>query len=1193
MKKLVGIPPASGYSRMDMLLLCTSDSVCIVHRRGKGQGQMTLRHTNSLGLFLVLALLAALAAPSRSSAQATSQIEGTITDQTGAVVPSADISLENEETGIRRQTESGEDGSYLFPLLDPGRYRIVVRAEGFNPIGRTGLQLQVAQSATIDFAVSVGTVEEVVNVTETAPLLDTSSNAIGGVVTVEKIDNLPAKGRNPYTFMMLMPGVRITRNTTNSPAISSHWQFFSINGSRPGENAFLLDGGNNSNVGFNSPNYTPQMEAVMELKVQTNNYGAEHANATGGVINVVTKGGTNQFHGSAYEFLRNDKLSANNFFLNRAGRERTALRYNQFGGTVGGPIARNKTFFFFGLESLRIKNPWAFTGTVPTSLQRQGDFSETRDAQAQMIGVFDPLTTREDASNPGAWLRDQFQGNAVPAARFNPVALTASEFYPAPNQAGDANTGNNNYFASRARPNSKNDYSIRADHDLNPETRLMGRYSGSFVNNETPNEFGVGNVASAQNQFFDQEHSSQVVKLTKMFSPSMFGEFVASGNRFNFLRDAIGNDFDVRELGFPGYLADSSRAQGFPRLAPAGMSALGQTRFVQHAYHRAELKANFTKISGNHTWKFGGLAMGAWLNVRLDIFSTGTYSFGAAFTRDDPLRASPSSGLGFATFLLGLPGGTHNPTELHASALNKYVGFYVQDEYRATSRLTLNFGLRYDYETPRTERRNESGNFDFSTPSTLSNGTVINGGVIFPGVDGLPRGHWERDLDNFGPRFGFAYRLANDTVFRGGYGVFFGNSWGSGVNGTGIPQPGFTCSTPVTSSFDGGITPAPGLSLSNPFPDGFCAAPRSSLGLLTDLGVGVRFVGRQHPNPYSQHWNFDIQQRLPGDVLWQVGYAGSRAIDIIGTWEWNTLDPQHMSLGSQLNQRVPNPFFGIIERGGLSGPTITRGQSLRPYPQFTGVSDRDAPNGSGIYHSLVTKIERRFAQGFSVVGSYTWSKNIDDSRASRTGFPGDSFVSGALMNYWNRKGERALAVYDTPHILTAGWVFELPFGAGRRFLDRPGALDKILGGWQLNGTYNYTSGAPLAIGGGNTNGAFTGTRPDWNGQNASLSTNHSKRLDRWFDTSNFSRNEPFTFGNAPRVMPNLRGDSDNSFSISMFKNLKIAERVNLQIRAEAFNAFNRPQFGNPVTSINSTAFGVVRAQSNPPRDVQLALKLLF
>lgn len=1142
----------------------------------------------------LLVVLAAIALVSpKVGAQSTSQITGTISDESGAVVGGAEISLENEGTGIRRQTQSNHDGSYLFPLLDPGRYRIVVRAEGFNPIAQSGLQLRVAQTATVNLTVRVGTVAETIEVTDTAPLLDTSSNAIGGVVTREKVANLPVKGRNPFTFMSLVPGVRITRNTTNAPAIGSHWQFFSINGSRPGGNAFLLDGGNNSNVGFNSPNYTPQTEAVAEMKVQTNNYGAEHANATGGVINVVTRGGTNEFHGSAFEFLRNDKLSANNFFSNRAGSPRTALRYNQFGGVVGGPVVKNKTFFFFGFEALRIRSPWDSTRTVPTALQGSGDFSETLNDQAKMISVHDPLTVREDPSEAGAWLRDPFPGNTLPAARLSPVALAASDFYPSPNQAGDTYTGNGNFFVSKARPVGKNDYSIRMDHDVDNTSRLMGRYSGSFVANENPNEFGDGNRGSALQQFFDQEHSAPVVKLTKGFSPTMFGEFVASGNRFNFLRNAAGNDFDVRELGFPDYLSVGSRAQGFPRLAPAGMSPLGQTRFVQHAYHRVELKANFTKVSGKHTFKFGGLTMGAWLNVRLDIFSTGTYNFGAGFTRRNPVRSDTDSGLGYATFLLGLPDGTHNPTELHASTINKYVGFYVQDEFQATPRLTLNIGLRYDYEAPRTERRDEMANFDFTTPTTLANGTEVRGGNIFPGVNGLPRGHWDPDNNNFGPRFGFAYRLADDAVFRGGYGVFFGNSWGSGINGQFIPQPGFTCSTPVTSSFDGGITPAPGLSLSNPFPNGFCSSPRTELGLLTDLGTTAHFVGRQHPIPYSQQWNFDIQKRLPGDVLMQIGYAGSRSIDVIGTWEWNTLDPQHMSLGPRLNEQVPNPFLGVIERGALSGPTITLGQSLRPYPQFTRVVDRDAPNGSGIYHSMVLKVERRFAKGFAMVGSYTWSKNIDDTIASPTGFPGDAFAFGTLMNYYNRKGERALAVYDTPHILTTSWVYELPFGSGKRFLNRNGALEKILGGWQLNGIYSYASGAPLAIGGGNDNGAFTSRRPDWDGTNATLRTGHSQRLDRWFDTTRFSLNEPFTYGNAPRVMPNLRGDSSNSFDFSIFKNVQVSEGIRLQIRAEAFNAFNRPQFRAPISSINSTAFGVVRGQANSPRDIQLALKLLF
>ena len=1147
-----------------------------------------------LNFLATLALLLTGAGGTVAYGQLTAQLTGTIIDPSGAMIQGAGVTIVNEGTGIKWEARTNQSGTYTIPFLQPGNYGIKVVRQGFKALSRSGIRLEVAQTAKLDFTMEVGATTDSIVVTDEAPLLDSGTNSIGGLVAADKVENLPIKGRNSSAFMMLVPGVRATRATTGGPVLESHYQFFSVNGSRPGQNQFMLDGGNNTNVGFNSPEYSSQVEAVQEFKVQTSNYSAEYANAAGAVINIVTKNGTNQFHGSLFEYFRNDALAATDFFSNAAGKKKPMLRYNQYGGTVGGPIVKNRTFFYFGYESLQLRDPIITTTTVPTNLQRAGDFSKTFTSTGALIAIHDPFTTRADPNKPGAFVRTPFAGNIVPANRVSPVALNIQKYYPQPTSLGDAGSGLNNFFFSGTRTRPVQDYTLRIDHQFNSTTMLMGRFSQSTVTITNPATFGSSDVGSPGYSRNPQSHPSGLIKATKTFTPTLFGEFVGSYNRFNFDRRGLSNGFDLTQLGFPAYIAANSKALGFPSIGIDSMSGLGGFQNEHDAYDRYEGKANISKLKGKHTLKFGGLFSVVKFNSAQNSTADGNYSFAKSFTQGpDPLSNVATSGFGYATFLLGtLTGGNHNAGELRSALAQRYIGGYFQDDFKVNSRLNLNLGIRYDYESPRTERHDQLANFDYSSPSTLSNGVPVRGGLIFPGAGGLPRGHWNASPKNFAPRFGFSYSLTKDTVVRGGYGMFYSNSWGSGRNGNGMPPTGFLCSSNITSSLDGGLTPF--ALISDPFPRGFCKATGSSAGLLTSLGQSVDMIDRNQKIPYAQSWNLDIQRKLPKEILFEVAYAGSRGINLAGTLEYNQLDPRYMAMGTKLNDQVPNPFYGIVLEGPLSEKTITRGQSLRPYPQFVGVSSRDATYGASVYHAMYLKMERRFSKGFSIQGSYTFSKLIDDVIPSRTGFPGESFSGAPLQNFYDRRSERALASFDTPHNLTISSVYELPFGPGKAFLKTQGIAGKIAGGWQINGIALFQSGPALQVNGGNGNGAFAGTqRPNWSGVNATKDGRIQDRLGAYFDTSVFSFNAPFTFGNAPRIMPNLRGPGAANFDLSLFKNTRITEKLRLQFRAEAFNAFNRAQFNVPNTSINSSAFGRISAQANSPRDIQLALKLQF
>ncbi len=672
------------------------------------------------GDVLLVALL--LSCASAAYAQLTAQIVGTISDASGGVIPGVTVTVINEGTGIKWEAKTNQVGNYTVPLLQPGVYRIEVQTEGFRSLSRSGIRLEVAQTAKLDFKLELGSVTESIEVKDTAPLLDAGSNAIGGLVASDKVENLPLKGRNSNAFMMLVPGVRATRATTGQPVLESHYQFFSVNGSRPNQNQFQLDGGNNTDLAFNSPEYSAQVEAVQEFRVQTNNFSAEYANAGGAVINIVTKSGTNEFHGGLFKFFRNDALAANDFFSNLSGRSKPVFRYNQFGGTLGGPIVRNRTFFFAGSEGLRFKDPLIRTTTVPTELQKAGDFSRTFTSTGRLIVIHDPLTTRQDPNNPSRYLRSLFPGNLIPRDRINPLSARLQQYFPPPTSSGNPGSGLNNFFFSGPRTRPVNDFSGRVDHQWNATTLMTARFSKSYTTITNPATFGESNIASPGYSRNPQTHPSALLRLTKTFSPTLFGEFVGSWARWWFDRRGLSNGFNPTQLGFPAYLAANSKALGFPSIGPGEMSGLGGFQNEHDIADRVEIKANLSKVTGKHTYKFGALYnLGKYIS-RLNITATGSYSFAKSFTQGpDPFQSGPESGFGYATFLLGtLTGGAHpGSLELHSFLTQPYIGFYFQDEYKITARLTLNLGLRHDYEAPRTERDNELANFDYTGTAAL------------------------------------------------------------------------------------------------------------------------------------------------------------------------------------------------------------------------------------------------------------------------------------------------------------------------------------------------------------------------------------------------------------------------------------------------------------------------------------------
>jgi outer membrane receptor protein involved in Fe transport len=1136
------------------------------------------------------------------------QLSGTITDKSNAAIPGANISVTNSGTGIKRTTQTNETGLYVVPFLDPGTYEIVIQKDGFRTLSRAGIKLDVAQIATITFVLEVGAVTETVDVKAQAPLLDSGTASLGQVIETKQFDELPLNGRNAYSFATLAPGVRASSGFSQVAYDMFSDQFLSINGSRPNQNQFLMDGGSNTTAGFNGPGLYPSVDMVQEYVVQTNNFSAEFSNTSGGVVNVVTKSGTNVFHGVAYEFLRNDKLNANDFFDNRAGNPQAPLRFNQFGGTLGGPVVKNRTFFFFAYEGVRWIQGFTANGTLATSLQRNGDFSQTKNQAGQVVTIYDPFTNTADPNRAGGFLRSPFPGNVIPQNRIDPVAVNLVKLLPMPNTIGAQVTGANNFVSNYSAPTNENLYSIRLDHSFTDNQKLFFRLSANNTSQNRPNIYGPGFERSVPVLGNDTLLQRQLVlDYTKVLSPSTVVELNSSFLHYYITRQSPGLNFDPVQLGFPDYFhqLQPRLVPCFPTVSVSGMGVsltnpnigggfLGSCANLGNYFDTFHEAGNLTKTRGSHTFK-AGFDYGVYRWSARNFSAAGqSYTFSPNFTQGpNPLAASSNAGLGFASFLLGNGSGSITSDGPGENMETIYWGVYFQDDWRVTPKLTFNLGIRYDNPRPWTERFNRITSWCGTCPVTVA-GLSLQGGLSFPGVNGHSRYLYNTDNNNVTPRLGFSYAVNTKTVVRGGGGLFYGPVQGGAFNGTSTPNTGFAASTTWVGSVDG-ITPT--NPLSNPYPTGFVRAPGSQLGLLSQLGQNVIVMDPNRVTPYSTQWNLDVQRTAPGNFVLDVAYTGNRGLHLFGPLSSDQLPNSVLSQGAGLTRLVTNPFYGTIATGALSTPQIQLGQLLRPYPQFGFVTFGNSSYGASTYHALEIKATRRFSAGFSMMFAYTFSKVLDDVVASTAGggFPGETFGDATLQDFANRRLERAPAQFDTPQSLTLNSVYELPFGPNKRWFSANRRVGWILGGWQLSGIATYHSGVPLSLRmASNTLGNYGGAqRPNWNGQDPYTSGSITRRINDYFNTAAFSTPGSYAYGNTARLLSWLRAPAYGDLDLAIDRTFRITERVHLQFRSEAFNLLNQTVFGLPGTSIGSATAGVISTQANTPRNLQFALKLIF
>jgi hypothetical protein len=1135
---------------------------------------------------------------------------GRVTDSSGLVVPDATVQISNIATGVTVKGSANGEGNFFFSFLIPGTYQIIAEKTGFKRFQRDGIEVHVNDRLEVNIPLQLGVVSDTVTVTEEAPLLDTTSASVGRVVDSKEVRELPMNHGDPDNLIRLSGGVAFT----DSPSKDQPWQMlntaYAMAGQKSSTNEFTLDGASNTlhdvARGSVAEAWTPTGDSVAEFKVQTATFDASTGQTQGAVVNVSLKSGTNQFHGTAYWAKQMPNFNANLFFANIAGQKIGNFHYNRVGGTLNGPViipklynGKNRTFFMVAYEYIKSTTIAGTIATVPTAANRTGDFSALLKLGAN-YQIYDPFT-RVPAAN-GRFSNSPLPGNIIPANQISPIAKNILSYYPLPDLTGGTSDFGNNLNRSQWPSRIPYDTQLyKFDQVVSDRNRFMFRLNKNYHESNDTDYFGFTNPALGA--FFWTEAAGFAADDVHSFSSTLVMDIRISDTRFVRAQkpEVAGQNFMLSSLGFPTSIENQIQPgfHEFPAITMTGYTSLGSRTPLFKQTQTQSLTVSFDKIKGAHDFKFGGEYRRYPDNQWSGSSSTGLLlGFTEAYNQG-PLDSSAASprGQALAALLYGLPssGTLTIPAASNFADVSSVIAGYLQDNWKVTRKLTLNLGLRYELESPMTERYNRAvygfdptaaqpfsaqvkANYALNpTPEISASAFSVNGGLTFAGVNGNSRALYARDTNNVMPRFGFAYSANPKTVVRGGYGIYFGSL---GTRMQDAIQTGFIQNTTVIPTLDGGQTFS--ATLGSLFPNGFLPAVGSAAGALTNMGNALTF------NPYHpvaarlQKFQVDIERELPGQVLLDIGYMGARDNDLEIVRSLSALPDQYLSTTgvrdqatiNYLTANLPNPFTTPEFNGtGRAGSVISRAALLSPFPQFTSVSAYDY-DGKASYNAMNVRIEKRFSHGFMAQANYTFSKFIESTSYLN---PGDPLPTRAISNQ------------DFPHHVSISGILELPFGKGRKFLSSSHSVaGVVLGGWQLAPVYTYQSGA--AIGFGNSLLTCPISQVPISGKN-------NDKVYQWFNTSCFNRVSSQQLANnlitlSPRF-GGIRADAYNYFDASIMKSTRIHERLAVEFRVEVLNLLNQVTFAAPNTSPTSTSFGQVTAQSNVPRRMQFTLRLQF
>lgn len=1114
----------------------------------------------------------------------TANVSGIVTDPSGAAVPGVTIKLRNTSTNDARATTTGDDGRYSFSQLAPGGYEISAESKGFKSFLQPQLTLNASQSAEFNIPLTLGDSSQRVEVAAAALTLDTQSADKSVTLNSQAVVDLPTSVRNPLVLVWQTAGVVGIRQGISTNINEQNQNRFALNGGRDESAAILIDGVPSTAGDWGGVLATPSIEAVQEVQVLRNSYDVQYGRTDGGVVSMVTKGGSPKFHGNVYDYLRNSLLDANTWDRNRAGLPKAQFQRNQFGGALGGPIMNSKRLYFFGdFEELRDSTPGSFLNSVPTALERQGDFSQSFNSNGTLATIYNPFAS---VFNPATntYTRPAFTGNKIPATMLDPIGLKIANLYPQPNLPGSSLTHALNFAAGGKNVDINKRFDARVDWAKNEHFSMFTRVTKAWEDTISPTF--LGNHLDSNYSGHNPRHQV-VIAATWVPTPTWVTNVLVGTGRWREVQLSPSDGLNATALGFSSSLASQLAAQTIPQISPSNYAQLSNPRVLDDPRTTNNLQINNSKQLGDHSLKFGFIAEAQQVNST-DVNSA-TFNFTRGMT-SGPTAATDSSTTGnaIASLLLGTGSSGSAPNAARLALTQKYFAWYLEDSWKL-GRLTLNYGLRYEIQNASTERYDRQNNFAYNAVNPLSQQTGLNlkGGLQF--VNGSNRGLWDTKYNNLAPRLGLAYKLTDKLVVRAGYGIFYTPAWAGA-----LAADGYSVSTSwVSSQGGGGLVPQDRLS--NPFPNGFVQPVGSSQGLSTLVGQSVNAFVRDHPTPYVQSYSIDFQYEVTHSSVIEVGYSGVQGRKLFYGYGLNAnqLDPQYLSLGSALNAPVANPFFGKITTGTLSGPTIPRYQTLLPFPEFTAVNLSGlTPGASSSFNALTFKYSQRFTAGLQALVTYQYSKAIDNASETQSWE-----ISDAQRNVYNLSNERSISGHDVPQSFTASLTYELPFGRGRTFgsnMNR--VLDAVAGGWQVATAVRFGSGLPLQFTANNTLSTYGYSVARPNITSLTDLASGTRSPDRWFNTSSsvVSAPAPFTIGTAPRWVSNERTGPLDSADLSLMKSFNLTEAWKMQFQAQAFNLTNTPQYGRPNTTVGSTTFGVVTGTTYvTPRNIQLALRLTF
>jgi hypothetical protein len=1140
-------------------------------------------------------------------------IVGKILDPSRAAIPGAVVQITNQNMGTKLSLTAGDSGLYQASFLIPGFYRVSVEHPGFKKFVREGIELRVNDRLEVEVVLELGNADQSVTVSGETPLLNTESASLGTVVDGRRVTELPIPHGNPYFLIGLAAGVSFTRDPRlDRPFEPTHIVGYAMDGTRANRSDVTIDGAVSTATaggGEVIASYVPPADIVQEFKVQTSTFDASFGQTEGGVTNISLKSGTNAFHGTAYYTNMTKALFANDFFANANRVPLPDFYYHRWGASTGGPVllpklynGKNRTFFMWGYEGIKEARPRNNgTPTVPSEEMKAGNFSRLL-ALSSNYQVYNPFTRR--TAPGGRFQQDPFPGNIIPPSLFNPIAKKVLDtYYPQPRTAGNPDGTQNFLRPDLLEVANYYTHSVRVDHTFSERHRMFARVSWYDRESNYNNYFD--NAASGEAfQFISR---AGVIDDVYNLTPTTILNVRYGYNRFIRVTNAnpASRGFDLTSLGFPAAYnnlidADTRR---FPRFDIAGYQGTGVGgEFRPNDTHN--LNAQLQKASGSHFWKTGMEFRSYRENTKFFANSqTGQFNFDSTWTRG-PLDNAPNApgqlGQSVAAMLLGLPSPSSFVSRAASYAEQSLSwGFFFHDDWKVNSRLTLNLGLRWEFENALTERYNRSvRGFDFTTaqpfeaaaraayarnptPEVPAANFNVRGGLTFAGVNGQPRELYQIPKRNLMPRFGLSYKLNNKTVLRGGYGIFYGFL---GQRRGDVIQSGFSRNTNFVPTLDNGLSFI--STLSNPFPNGILDPLGAGQGLQTFAGNSISFFNEQPKMPQMQRWQTGFQREIGKSFVLEGTYVGNRGTRIEIGQNLNVTPQRFLSTSptrdnatiNYLSTNLPNPFVGLMPPGAsgtFTAANLSRERLLRPYPQFDAIN-QSRFDGYSWYHSAQFTVEKRFSKGYTVSGTYTLSKFMQAT---------ETYQADDL------RPTEVISDLDRPHRFVVSGIYELPFGPGRRFgANTNRVLSRVIGGWQLSGVYTFQSGAPINWGNIIFNGDINNIRLP-RGQ---------QTVGRWFNTNaGFERNAALQLANNVRTFPLrfgfIRADKTNNYDLSVIKNTMIREGFNAQFRFEALNAMNTVLLPSPNTTPSVAAFGqtISSNQANYPRRIQLTIKFLF